>query len=124
MNHSSNRPLSDLTGVHSWLSFAQPFSHRFRNHPVEKVVCLLHLIVQHLHTFFQLTGLLLLLQSKETRFHLSVIWDIQLGETGLGATQRNDIGLKTDGHMNRSDRENAARRVSAANLYESSLQLL
>lgn len=124
INHSSNSSHSDLTGVHSWLSFAQPFSHRFGNHPVEKVVRLLHLIVQHLHALFQLTGLLLLLDSKETTFHPSVIWDIRTEETGLGATQWNHIWLKTEGQVSRSHGEHAARFQSVANLYESSLQLL
>lgn len=55
---------SDLTSVYSWLSFAQPFSHWLGNHPVQKVISLLHLVVQHLHTLLQLAGLLLLLHSK------------------------------------------------------------
>lgn len=112
INHSSNCSHSDLTGVHSWLSFAQPFSHRFGNHPVEKVIRLLHLIVQHLHALFQLTGLLLLLHSKETTFHLSVIWDIRTEETGLGATRWNNIWLNTEGQVSRSHGEHAARLQS------------
>lgn len=40
---------SDLTSVYSWLSFAQPLCHWLGNHPVQKVISLLHLIVQHFH---------------------------------------------------------------------------
>lgn len=57
--------IPDLTSVYSRLSFAQPFCHWLGNHPVQKVVSLLHFIVQHLHTLLQLTGLLLLLHSQQ-----------------------------------------------------------
>lgn len=80
-----------LTSVDSWLSLAQPFSHRLGNHSVEKVIGLLHLIVQHLHALFQLTGLLLLLHSEEeargqNELH-STISAADLGREALGLTE-------------------------------------
>lgn len=55
----------NLTSVDSRLSFAQPLCHWFGNHPIEKVIRLLHLIVQHLHALLQFTRLLLLLYSQQ-----------------------------------------------------------
>lgn len=52
---------SNLTCVHCRLSLAQPLSYRFGNHSVQQVICLLHLIIQHLHALLQLARFLLLL---------------------------------------------------------------
>lgn len=59
--------IADLTSVYSRLSFAQPLCHWLGNHSVKEVICLLHLIVQHLHALFELAGLLLLLYSDSNK---------------------------------------------------------